>query len=417
MRKNFFLSILTVLCLILSACGGSGSDSDAVVSLSGNSFQLPADGSVIVKLNIKNYRGGDVQIPVLFSGTAVKDVDYIVSSETFNLSKGIGSAEIIFTAKDNYGDDKTVNISLGAIPAGVVTEGNTSAVISIVPKENIYYAFGKGSYLMTQTADPTISLRMGNGNYRATEDIVIPIEIDVDGTTAEEGVHYEFDGAKQIVIARGEYSGSVKINWLKNEVGKDVVKLKIGTIDRPGLFAGLNDKTSVKLFGPIAGQIKGSWAGLSFTNYDWFVLNCDWMDPKELYPTISASDKLHIGDEGFKTELSGPLKNYFRDGVIEFLKEELLRYQEEAGYPQKTVQTVKISNVNVKFSATQQQVRSAVVSFRVYKDGNDRILEVTMGDYEPTEFLVNTYDGAKDWGDVPVMASYPLRFTFKEIKE
>lgn len=416
---NKKLLSIFALCLVLFTACGNDDEKDPTISLSAASYQMTANGSVVVKLVVNNYSGSATEIPVSFSGSAKKGVDYTVSSESFKIGQGT-SSEITFQTKDNYGEDKEIILKLGNLPNGITIEGHSTATIFLPPKDFIYYTFSANVYVMSQVAEPTIELRSGTTAYKAEQDIVVPIVIDLESSTAKEGEHFSFDGDKEIVIKKGESSGAVKLNWLKNEEGKNEILLKVGDILHPGVLPGLDNTAKVKVFGPIADQINGDWQGQLFVNYDWFKLNVDQagMDDITLFPKISASDKLSINGDEIKANMTGALKNFFKDGTIEVLREDKLIYQEE-GYPmkQRTVSTVKYSKPNVKFSAINSNLRDAIIYFRVFENSGVKTLEVTIADFEPTDFLANTYTMVKDWGTDPVMEYYPLRYYFTEVKK
>ena len=115
--------------------------------------------------------------------------------------------------------------------------------------------------------------------------------------------------------------------------------------------------------------------------------------------------------------MTGDVKNYFREATLTNLGEVDERLQEVAGFPTPKVkmQLVKLSALNVSFSATTTNVRAGELGLRVFTENGKEILEVTVRDYEPTNFLTNTYKMYKTFGDVPAMKSMPIRYHFERV--
>ena len=59
----------------------------------------------------------------------------------------------------------------------------------------------------------------------------------------------------------------------------------------------------------------------------------------------------------------------------------------------------------------------AVVGFRILREtGSPDVLECTIYDYEPTDFLNGVYEMYKDYGSDPIMLEAPLRLQFVRVK-
>src|SRR5690606_29044746 len=104
----------------------------------------------------------------------------------------------------------------------------------------------------------------------------------------------------------------------------------------------------------------------------------------------SASDMLTFDEEGVKVSMTGDLGNYFRNSSVTYVKEEEERLQEEVGQPKVNIVALN-ALANVAFSKTTVNERQAEIGFRVFTQGGQEILEVTIRDYEPTDFLQETY--------------------------
>ena len=102
-----------------------------------------------------------------------------------------------------------------------------------------------------------------------------------------------------------------------------------------------------------------------------------------------------------------------------FLKEQLVYLYEFGGIgrpPQVTVSMMNLSQANVNFSGVNEKLRSVQVGFRLLED--NETLEVTVFDYEPTDFLYNTYRDLAAWsgeGEFP-MEMHMIRYHFTKVK-
>jgi len=83
------------------------------------------------------------------------------------------------------------------------------------------------------------------------------------------------------------------------------------------------------------------------------------------------------------------------------------------------IDVVGADNINANFSAQSSTIKDSRVAFAVIKDdNNEEVLEVIVYSYEPTDFLVEEYNGMKDFAteDEPAMIYYPLRYHFKRVQ-
>lgn len=113
--------------------------------------------------------------------------------------------------------------------------------------------------------------------------------------------------------------------------------------------------------------------------------------------------------------MTGDAKNYFRDSQVEYIKEEDEHLQ-EAGTIKPPVVKIQLVNVlaNVNFSASSKAERQAEVGFKVIREGGKDILEVTVRDYEPTDFMQETFKFYKQYGgDIPFMKTMTIRYHFE----
>lgn len=419
--KKYFLVTAIALVSLLTFVGCSDDDETPVVSIEKSEYTMSPSGSVTVRLTIQNHNGSEVKVPFNLSGTAVKDEHYTVSADEFVFSGGSNSAELVFQAKDNYDESRTIELQLGTLPAGFSMGNVAKTTITVQPKDDIVFTFQRRKETLFSEIDILVKVGTSSSSYIAEKDMTIPIVVETEGTTAVEGEHFEFVGEKAVTIAKGKSEGTISLKWLKTEEGKNSIKLGAGPDLLPGMVLGQNINVTITIVGPVAGTIQGKWAAKALVNYDWFELNNGGTDDYEQYPLptdVSEIDVIEIttDEEGtpvLKTSLQGVLKNYFRDCVLTYKNEEEERLQEN-GWPFQKVNIllVELEKANVSFSATNENVREAEIGFRTFESEGQTILEVTLRDFEPTDFLQNTFDMAKTWGDNPIMKTYPLRYHF-----
>ena len=119
--------------------------------------------------------------------------------------------------------------------------------------------------------------------------------------------------------------------------------------------------------------------------------------------------------------MSGDLKNYFgtESCTVTYVGELEKTLEEQSGMGSRVivkVATLKFPSVNANFSATNKNMREAVVSFRIIQSEGKEILECTIDDFEPTDFMADIYEMYKDMGEDPIMLSAPLRLYFTKVK-
>lgn len=417
--KQLRAMLMACLAVLFLLTGCKDDKDEAVpataVSLENSAYSLFPSEEVKVKLLAEGYKSTtDVSIPFTLSGSATEGTDYSISAKTFVLKAGATSAEVTIQATDKFEIGKTIEIRLGTLPSGLTAGENTTATLGVNTKDLIIYSFEQENNIMTQTAEVTLELKTASGAFFVAErEIRIPIAV-ASTSTAIEGTHFTFNGAKEIVIPVGKSKGSLVLNYLKQETGKSSIRLTVGTLEKY-YVAGNFDETQIAIFGPVAEQLMGKWKYKAFVNHDWLKQNI-FFDPTNNFPSNnSAADILEITSEGLKVQMTGDVKKYFRDSQMEYIKEEDERLQEAGGLkpPVVKIQLVKVL-ANVNFSGTTKNERQAEVGFRVFKEGGKDILEVTVRDYEPTDFMQETFTFYKKYGgDNPYMKSMPIRYHFE----
>lgn len=284
--------------------------------------------------------------------------------------------------------------------------------------EDVIYSFTNRNATMFQTASAEISLykRADLAQYSAPKDLVFPVEVDVEKSTAVEGTHFSFAGEKSITVPSGKSKGSLKLNFIKKEEGKDEIVL---TVKKPSdkFFLGDNASLTIKIVGEAIEVLKGTWGSCTWesSNKDYWGLSYDLSK----FPSVSSEDQLTISDGGLEVNIKSDLKNYFvGNSEMKYIQEQIFRFPEDY-LLKRTGFVFVLNNINANFSAQSSTIKDSRVAFAVIKDdNNEEVLEVIVYSYEPTDFLVEEYNGMKDFAteDEPAMIYYPLRYHFKRVQ-
>lgn len=413
-RMYMIVALLLGATALFTACSKSEDvGSNIVFNLSQEEYGIPLSNEVEVKVLSSANIGGGAVVDYKINSSLVEGEDYKVSEKQFTFGQGAREASVTITFLRSLAEDEGLSLQLTGSSVGSL--GVSKASIGLSDADALIYTFGKESYTMTESAEVELSLTSVNGSFSAEKDIELEVELD-DNSTAVEGVHFDFANGNKIVIPAGSNKGKIKLNFKKQEAEKDLIVLKLKdapTQLKPGNF----ETASVIIFGSMYEKLVGAWQYKSFANEDWLELNTSYTDdPATLPRNNGEADSLIFEEEGLKAALSGDLKNYFRDTQITYIGEEEEVLQEVPGFPPSRVNIMLVNGLaNVKFSEKENDEREAEIGFRVFEEDGEELLEVTIRDYEPVDFLKETYLMYKTFGDTPTMKSMPLRFHFKKV--
>jgi len=398
MRNLILLFSLFLLTGIWTSCSDNDDDDMLDVSFAKTAYFLPANEPVKIEVTANSAVAENTVVKFGITGSAVKDEDYTLSAEEFVIPAGESSAFIEMTPKDNFTADRDVKLS--------ILSGTN-------------YKIGKNG-VTTVTVESKEQLIYGQ-----KEEVHIPFTIG-DASTAKEGVNFEIEGGvKEFVIPVGSSKGSIKIKLLNEEEGKDRIILETKDLSErfiPGNF----DEAIVKVDGKPMGRMIGKWVFEEelLLNY-WKSSYLEWQQAPEsdfvnMPVNNTNKDTLEFiaGEvDEMKTILTGDLKNYFRDCEVTYVRDEKERLIEEGGI-RPTVVTMSVyhlSKANVTFSAGTVKEKEIEIGFRMI---DDNTLEITLYDYEPTDFYQTIYEGMKAVaGEGEIAMRYiQLRYHFTKVK-
>jgi calx-beta domain len=419
MKRIVFLLSWFVLLGTLMSCSDDNDDvNPPALSFAQSVYTLSADASLVVELQASAAATQNTSVSFTISGTAREGIDYTISAKEFNLKAGETKAQIVITPKDNYTPDMQILLELNAV-GGFELGKVKITTITVETKDKIVYSFVTDYHVLAGEVTIEAELKTPDGlAYIATEDIHLPFTISP-ASTAVKGENFDVEGnVTEFVIPAGKKNASVKLNFLKQENGKDELVLEL---DNPGekFMLGNYGKTTIKVYGPTTvGKLFGKWAFKSCDSFEGL--------KKDYEGLVSASDFTHMptnnlltdtlefiaGDENkLKLHVTGDMKNYFRDCELVYVCDTTVR----TGLSTRVVYSlIEMSKVNVSFSASTVNERKAQVGFRILED--EKTLEVTVFDYAPVDFFMEIYDFFKD-DPQALMWDAKIQYIFSLVEE
>ena len=410
MKKIIYLLLIPVVMGLFSC---SDDDSNPQISFSSSTYILPAEDAIEVTVKCSEPVISALSVGFAVSGTAVLDEDYLISANEFVFNAGESTAKITVTPKANYDENKTIILSIKNV-AGYDFGSNITTTIGVQAKEKLIYSFKTNKYDMPDTLEVSMDVKGMVTSFVNMEDMHIPFIIS-DKSTAVQGEHFEVvGGVNEFVIPKGEKKATIKLAFKNKEEGKDKLVLAFGEMSKrfvPGNYI----ETNINLFGHLSeSNLVGKWVFKSFSNYsDYKDMWCLSDDKLAELPVSVATDTLEFVAENdkftFKPILEGDLKNYFKECDFAYSRE----VTAHLGMSKITLSMMEMTEGNYSFSATTENIKKVQVGFRIIEGGE--ILEVSINDYYPVDFLV-TEAGYMSATDDPRMVNMPLMFHFSKVK-
>lgn len=424
MKKLFYL-LFAMCTAVFTACSSDDDKSEIPQLNFEKSNYTLASKTVDIKLIADVPAAAAMSVPVSFSGTATETTDFTASARAFTFNAGETEAVITLTrVEGSAGDEnKTLTVNLGNAPAGYNIGVMSYTTVTLLSQNGVIMSFEEEKGILTLTTNYSAALTsMSGSTYNATDNLSLDVEVDP-SSTAVEGVHFDFvDGKKYVAIAKGKSKGTVSLKFLKKEEGKDKLVLRLS--DRAGFACGDNPAMTITIQG--AYDLEGTWAFKEVSNLSYW--ENDMMADVSNFPTGTPADQItFIGDSyteyTFIPRLNGSLKSYFgtNERTVKFKAEEVKElYEENLAVMHSVPINVSVytfPGINEKFSATNSDIRDADVSFRTITVDGEEILECTIDDFIPTDFLVDLWEMfIKDLGDTPPMLGNPLRVHFTRVE-
>ena len=424
-------NIISIACLLLSMCFVACNDDDSEekgpqLAFSKLIYTLDAENPLEVEIQVSEPVQANTSVKFNVRGVAVQGEEYELSADEFVIPAGESTASITVTPKNNFAGGKTIKLELSPVEGYVLGEYNFT-LIEVLTKGQLICAFAEENYVLPGELEVRMNAKDANtGKYfSASTDTKVPFIVGKH-STAIEHVHYEFvdNPDKMFVIPAKKSYGTIKIKFLKWEEGKTTLFLLVPD-GNDRVLPGDVDQTEIYIKGMTTpDRLVGKWAFKEVTSIEYLREN-NWYGgldevahlPENNLPT----DILEFVDGGAKLKVhaTGDMAKYFRDCDVKFLREQQLYLYELAGIgrpPMVTASMLELSQANVNFSGTNEKLRAVQVGFRLLDD--KETLEVTVLDYEPTDFLYDTYKSNADYaaeGDFP-MDFHMVRYHFTKVK-
>lgn len=428
MMKNRMISLA---CLMLFACFWACDNEDREekgpeLVFSELIYTLDPENPLEIEIQVSEPVKANTSVKFNVRGAAVRGEEYELSADEFVIPTGESSARITVTPKNNFGQVKTIKLELHPVDGYVLGEYNFT-LIEVLAKGQLICAFAEENYVLP--GEVTIRMDAKDANtgkyFSANTNTKIPFLVG-ENSTAIEHVHYEFvdNPNKEFVIPAKKNYGTIKIKFLKWEEGKTTLFLLVP--EASGRFLpGDIDQTEIYVKGMTTpDRLVGKWAFKEATSIEYLRVNNWYGGPEEvanLPENNLPTDILEFVDGGTKLKVhaTGDMAKYFRDCNVKFLREQQLFLYESVVVGQPPIVTasmLELSQANVNFSATKEKLRAVQVGFRLLDD--NETLEVTVLDYEPTDFLFDTYKSNADYateGEFP-MDFHMVRYHFIKVK-
>ena len=165
------------------------------------------DTTAVFRLAVANVKAGDepVRFPVNFGGTAEKGIDYLVSGDAFVFG-GDSPVDSIVVKTLKLGTEKTLSLSV-SLPEGFEAGKYTHSEY-ILHDKFAFVSFAAKHRSMIDSTNVLFSLKDKSGNAKTfNKDIDILMNVDIEKSTALEGVDFIFSDSTWFTIAAGETVG------------------------------------------------------------------------------------------------------------------------------------------------------------------------------------------------------------------
>lgn len=413
MRNNIRVIFVVLLSLVASACVKKDDYKlMTVIGLTQESYGIDRDNETTLTVLANSPVKGEV--PFTVSGDLKEGIDYELVDKTFSFANTTVAHVKIKFLKD-IPQEAVLDINLMPIDFG--TLALAKARIGLDLEETVLYTFDQTDYEVSEIGEIAVTLSTTSGTFSKEMAVALEVEVDTKKSTAKEGVHFSFPEGNKVTVPQRRSNGKVKIKLLKEEIGKNKIVLRLKNLPK-AFYPGNYEETEVSLVSTTFERLTGTWKYVAFTTYDYLDLNTGWFDDSSKLPKNNTADDILTFDHNvLSVSLSGDMKNYFKDTELVKKGDAVQRLIESPGFPPPRVNVILVEGeANVAFSPSKNVTRKAQIALRITTINGKEYVEVTIGDYEPVDFLQNTYDMVKDWGMDPAMQDYPIRYRFERVK-
>lgn len=409
MRMKKITIALAAALAVLSAC--EKTPALPVVQFDKTNYILPSDEPLTVKVVSDAQLTDDVTF--ILSGTAVKDVDYSVSSEVFSFN-GTTEAEITITTLYNI-EEKNIILELAG-KAGSYTVGTASkTTVATTPQGKVVCSFAETEYVMGLDAI-TVSVKLTDPEttkaFKAESAIKIPFAVE---GTAVAGTDYEVVGGENFFVAEKDATvAKVEIKSLHASLPATVPTLKIKLMeDNPRFLVGVNKVADITFFDVTKSlaSISGKWAFSSYPIKDdpetdgWLFEMLFFTETGDTWENTpyknTASDIVEIKNDGdvYKISLSGNgnIHDYLVDADVLGAKPHPYKwyFYSTVEKPMTNAVELTLSKVNYDFSSTSKDYKAGKLIVCADNDGKTLHLIIPEDSFDPIKGIY--FKGARNY--------------------
>ncbi len=403
--KKFISAI--IFAAVLSSC------SDDIpltpgVSLFNETPEILEETAIFRLATLNMPENAEYIIPVKFSGTAERDVDYEVSADAFVFG-GENPVDSIVVSTLVFGTGKTISMTV-ELPEGMESGKHLTSEYTI--QEIPAYVTLSSSYgILADSTSVRFSLSDARGKGKALKrDTEITLQVDKSRSTAVEGVDFEFADSSHFTIRAGKTEGELKLKMLKPEVtaGHDRIVLSIVYESRFG--AGESVEMEMDMMDIGWHRLNGKWMMNSLIT-DRQQMEAFWggsCSGYDLFPEQNDRDAVsfEIDNGTFKPAFSSDFKLYFT-GDSNLRKGAPLTL--DLGDGQSVdLHTFLIDNTNRHFSKDNpSEDNESVIAMRIIEglENEPDILDFYVIDYISKSFMPELETMGKYAPEKPVAAS------------
>ncbi len=400
MKRIFSLLLLS---LVLFACSkDEKKEILPTMTFADATYSVPKGCTQNVKILFDVAVESDFQLKVIYGGDAVKGVDFIVEDDFLTVKAGSKEAIFPVTIPFDIATSKKLEISFAAPVAGFeFGRFSKVSIISTLEQTTIFsFNLQKGE-IPGDLNTFEVSLFDQQGKpFNVADETEVAINVS-SSSTAVLGTHFAFkDGKSFASFRKGKSIGTIDIEVLKYEEGKNTIILELG--DRNGYFTGAVSQLEITIPKRISERIIGEWKGLDFYKLGEFITS--WgLDEQQgaALPTCTSTDILSFkADKSFTISSQGKLKNYFRNCTYNIEGSDMIFLGTSYPPERYIAPRCTMSVVNYAFSSTKEDLKEAKINLFITNStehGEILILQVNQHS--------NDTDFAFIWSD-------PLTFRF-----
>ena len=386
-------------------------DSKPSIEFEKSLYVLSETPTVSVTVVTSEPVSSDITVPLSFSGTAVKDKDFTVSSASVTIAAGqrSGSVDITNTAVSSSSiEELTATVSM-TVPSGYEAGNKSTTIVSLVPKETLVYSFASESadVLGSFKTKITITGSVSGSSVRLADDLTVPLTV-----TGDAASHIVFkDDKPQAVVSAGNNYAYIEFTVSDGYKDGDKAVIGVNTTADSRFIPGDNETFTASLYNLKVPEGTYTFSKV-FDDEELSQFFEDLQDDSSLLPlknegfTLTFStdeDGNHIVEPGgtgdfanfFRKSVFVPTtpKNYSNEGTVtgKFTVSECTMFMAEAGYQAHTNIYYELQTANRAFSKTKETLGKAVIVFTIMDEG----LVVEFRDYDKPPFGENW---AVDWG-------------------